>query len=191
MNTQAAQVERAALYLGDGGALAEMSIRVEGEIAGSVGLKLDSHGNLEIDGLQVAEKFRGQGVGNALVQMAVQVARQLRIERIVVQCSPHLGHAQTLYLRNGFVARSVIYQRNLNGATDPEPDVPPLDVVTLHQAQTAARWLQTIRLTGELMEAAKNFLDHHVHGDGAECEYAVPLRVAYDAYRDSFYSKPQ
>jgi putative acetyltransferase len=59
-------------------------------------------------GMMVDARWRGQGVGGALVRAVVDAARELGAHKIALQVWPHNTAARRLYLRHGFVEEGVL-----------------------------------------------------------------------------------
>ncbi len=59
-------------------------------------------------GMMVDSRWRGLGVGGALVRAAVVAARELGAHKLALQVWPHNDVARRLYLRHGFVEEGVL-----------------------------------------------------------------------------------
>jgi RimJ/RimL family protein N-acetyltransferase len=59
-------------------------------------------------GMMVAARWRGRGVGGALVRAAIDAARDLGAHKVALQVWPHNDAARRLYLRHGFVEEGVL-----------------------------------------------------------------------------------
>lgn len=68
-------------------------------------------------GMMVDAQWRGRGVGRALVQGAIQAARDLGAHKLELQVWPHNQAARRLYLTNGFVEEGLLRRqyRRRNG----------------------------------------------------------------------------
>ena len=75
---------------------------VEEEIAGTVALKYVEPGVYEFTKMAVDERFRGQKVGLALAEAAIEKARSLGAKKIILYSSTKLVPAITLYRKLGF-----------------------------------------------------------------------------------------
>ena len=84
-----------------GGAILMAS--VDDEIAGTVALKYVEPGIYEFTKMAVDERFRGQKVGLALAEAAVEKARMLGAKKIILYSSTKLVPAIRLYRKLGFV----------------------------------------------------------------------------------------
>lgn len=72
------------------------------EIAGTVALKYVSPGVYEFTKMAVDEKFRGQKVGLALAEAAIEKARELGAHKIILYSNTLLEAAISLYRKLGF-----------------------------------------------------------------------------------------
>ncbi len=59
-------------------------------------------------GMMVDARWRGRGVGGALVRSAIDAARDLGAHKVALQVWPHNTAARRLYLRYGFVEEGVL-----------------------------------------------------------------------------------
>jgi GNAT superfamily N-acetyltransferase len=84
-----------------GGAILMAS--VDEEIAGTVALKYVERGVYEFTKMAVDERFRGQKVGLALAEAAIEKARTLGAKKIILYSSTKLVPAISLYRKLGFV----------------------------------------------------------------------------------------
>jgi GNAT superfamily N-acetyltransferase len=84
-----------------GGAILMAS--VDNEIAGTVALKYVEPGVYEFTKMAVDEKFRGQKVGLALSEAAIDKAKTLGAKKIILYSSTKLIPALSLYKKLGFV----------------------------------------------------------------------------------------
>ncbi|MBA4056793.1 MAG: hypothetical protein C0490_18915 [Marivirga sp.] len=73
------------------------------EIAGTVALKYVSPGVYEFTKMAVEEKFRGHKIGLALAEAAIEKAKQLRADKIILYSNTKLAPAISLYRKLGFV----------------------------------------------------------------------------------------
>ncbi|HMG94256.1 MAG TPA: GNAT family N-acetyltransferase [Chryseolinea sp.] len=76
---------------------------VDEEIAGTVALKYVEPGVYEFTKMAVDEKFQGQKVGLALAEAALQKAKSLGAEKIILYSSTKLIPALSLYRKLGFI----------------------------------------------------------------------------------------
>jgi ribosomal protein S18 acetylase RimI-like enzyme len=83
------------------------------EIAGTVGLKLNDEGIFEFTKMAVDKKFRGLKIGQALAEAAIQKARELGAEKIILYSNTKQVPAIALYRKLGFVeiANDGLYER--------------------------------------------------------------------------------
>ena len=84
-----------------GGAILMAS--VDDEIAGTVALKYVEPGVYEFTKMAVDERFRGQKVGLALAEAAIEKAQTLGAKRIILYSSTKLVPAISLYRKLGFI----------------------------------------------------------------------------------------
>jgi len=75
---------------------------VDGEIVGHARVDLAPY-NVAGLGMMVDARWRGVGVGGALVRGAIDAARELGAHKLALQVWPHNDIARRLYLRHGFV----------------------------------------------------------------------------------------
>ena len=59
-------------------------------------------------GMMVDARWRGRGVGGALVRAAIDAARDLGAHKVALQVWPHNEAARRLYLRHGFVEEGTL-----------------------------------------------------------------------------------
>lgn len=72
------------------------------EIAGTVALKNVGHGIFEFTKMAVDQKFRGRKIGLALAVSAIEKARAMKAEKIILYSNTILAPAITLYKKIGF-----------------------------------------------------------------------------------------
>ncbi len=60
-------------------------------------------GSAALTSLWVDPRFRGRGLGSALIDAVVDWARERGLSQILLWVTDGNQHAETLYLRNGFV----------------------------------------------------------------------------------------
>jgi len=75
---------------------------VNDEIAGLVGLKKHDDHTFELTKMVVDEKHRGKGLGEALTKSAIEKARSLGANRIILYSHSSLGPALQMYRKIGF-----------------------------------------------------------------------------------------
>jgi ribosomal protein S18 acetylase RimI-like enzyme len=94
-----------------GGAIIMAS--VDKEIAGTVGLKLHSEGVYEFTKMAVDKKFRGLKIGLALAEAAIEKAKALGAQKIILYSNTKQVPAIALYRKLGFVeiANDGLYER--------------------------------------------------------------------------------
>ncbi|HEY5887172.1 MAG TPA: GNAT family N-acetyltransferase [Acidimicrobiales bacterium] len=74
---------------------------VDGALVGVLGLHLPPYLVADL-GMNVKDGFRGQGVGSALMERAIEWARDAGSHKIALQHWPHNDAAHALYLKFGF-----------------------------------------------------------------------------------------
>lgn len=84
-----------------GGAILIASL--DKEIAGTVGLKLNDDGIYEFTKMAVDKKFRGKKIGQALAEAAIQKAKELKAEKIILYSNTKQVPAIALYQKLGFI----------------------------------------------------------------------------------------
>jgi len=87
---------------------------LEKEIAGTVALKHIEHGIYELTKMAVDEKFRKQKLGHALAKTAIEKAKSLHAQKIILYSNTTLKPALNLYRKLGFVeiSNDMIYKRS-------------------------------------------------------------------------------
>jgi molybdopterin-guanine dinucleotide biosynthesis protein A/GNAT superfamily N-acetyltransferase len=73
------------------------------EVVGSIALRRIARREVELKRMYLRPAYRGRGVGQRLLEMALLWAREHRIERIVLDTTEQMEAARRLYERNGFV----------------------------------------------------------------------------------------
>jgi RimJ/RimL family protein N-acetyltransferase len=85
----------------------------QGRLVGEASAHL-SGGRADL-GMQVAEAYRGRGIGTALLSATVDWARANRAHKVTLQVWPHNEHARSLYEHFGFSEEGRLrrhYRRN-------------------------------------------------------------------------------
>jgi len=59
-------------------------------------------------GMMVDARWRGRGIGGALVRSAIDAARELGAHKLALQVWPHNDVARRLYLSHGFVEEGIL-----------------------------------------------------------------------------------
>lgn len=80
---------------------------LDGEIVGNIGVQAQPYGVAEL-GMLVADGYRGQGVGSALLEAGIEWAREKGMHKVALQMWPHNQPARTLYEKYGFVEEGVL-----------------------------------------------------------------------------------
>jgi ribosomal protein S18 acetylase RimI-like enzyme len=84
--------------------------------AGCVGLREFKGADCEMKRLYVRTKFRGSGIGRALVEASMAKARDLGYQRIVLDTLPGMLAALSLYRSLGFEDTEPYYPNPVTGA---------------------------------------------------------------------------
>ncbi len=84
-------VERGSLFVAE----------IDGELVGVLGMDLPPYLVADL-GMMVKDGFRGQGVGSALVERAIECARERGCHKVALQHWPHNTAARALYEKFGF-----------------------------------------------------------------------------------------
>jgi len=79
-----------------------MALDEAGEPVGCVALQALRDGGFEVAKMTTVERVRGQGVGRALMQRCVDVARELGAPRLYIETNSSLAPALALYRAFGF-----------------------------------------------------------------------------------------
>jgi putative acetyltransferase len=88
---EALDKERAAILVAEAG----------GRIVGHLGMDLAGYGVADF-GMLVADRWRGRGVGSALLRAAIDWAREAGAHKVALQVWPHNAAAIALYEKFGF-----------------------------------------------------------------------------------------
>ncbi len=80
-----------------------------GRLVAGVGFKHFDNTTAEVKRLYVQPAFRGQHLGEQLMQVLTDTTRQLGYQRLVLDTVPQTAFAQTLYQRMGFTPVSPYY----------------------------------------------------------------------------------
>jgi putative acetyltransferase len=80
------------------------------QLVGCVGFKHLDTATAEVKRLYVQTAFRGQQLGERLMQMLTDTTRELGYHRLVLDTVPQTAFAQTLYLRMGFTPIAQYYE---------------------------------------------------------------------------------
>jgi putative acetyltransferase len=79
------------------------------QLVGCVGFKHLDAATAEVKRLYVQPAFRGQQLGDQLMQVLTQTTRQLGYQRLVLDTVPQTVFAQTIYQRMGFTPIAQYY----------------------------------------------------------------------------------
>ena len=102
-----AQRERFLASVEESSEHASLVALVDDELVGHVYVELTPYKVAGL-GMMVDARWRGLGVGGALVRGAVDAARDLGAHKVALQVWPHNDVARRLYLRNGFVEEGIL-----------------------------------------------------------------------------------
>jgi ribosomal protein S18 acetylase RimI-like enzyme len=88
----------------------------DGEVIGSIHVGTSGHGYGEI-GMAIVHDWRGRGVGSALLEAAIEWARERRLHKLALGVFPHNAAGIALYRKYGFVeeGRRVKHYRRQSG----------------------------------------------------------------------------
>ena len=88
------------------GAIAAIS---DGKVIGQISLyrELGIYRHVAELGMSVAQAFRKQGVGTALIKAAIEWARRFEVDKLQLNVFPHNERAIQLYEKMGFVAEGL------------------------------------------------------------------------------------
>ena len=86
--------------IGKGGSI--LMARVDNKPVGTVALKFVSPGIYEFTKMAVDEQFRGKKIGKALADAAIEKARTLNAEKVILYSNTMLENAIALYRKIGF-----------------------------------------------------------------------------------------
>ena len=81
------------------------------EVVGSVALRPIAAREVELKRMYLRPAFRGRGIGQRLLDIALLWAREHGIERIVLDTTEEMAAARRLYERNGFARFADTAQR--------------------------------------------------------------------------------
>ena len=105
-------VDRAAQYArfleeATSDACASLVALVDDEVVGHARVDMAPYGVAGL-GMMVDARWRGRGVGGALVRAVIDAARDLGAHKVALQVWPHNEAARRLYLRHGFVEEGLL-----------------------------------------------------------------------------------
>lgn len=95
--------DRQRLRPGRPGTASFVAVDAGGTLVANLGIELARYGVASL-GMCVADGWRGQGVGRALMEAAIDWARSAGAHKVDLQVWPHNDAAQRLYEALGFVA---------------------------------------------------------------------------------------
>lgn len=80
---------------------------IDDQLVGHVAVEITTYKVVGL-GMMVDARWRGRGVGGALVRAAIDVARDMGAHKVALQVWPHNDVARRLYQRHGFVEEGVL-----------------------------------------------------------------------------------
>ena len=104
---RAAQRERFLLDVGPSTESASLVAVVGDEVVGHARVDVTPY-NVAGLGMMVDARWRGRGIGGALVRAAIDASRELGAHKLALQVWPHNEAARRLYLRHGFVEEGLL-----------------------------------------------------------------------------------
>jgi RimJ/RimL family protein N-acetyltransferase len=87
----AASIERGSMFVAE----------LDGEIVGNLGMEVPPYKVADL-GMLVKDGHRGQGIGSALLERAIEYAREQGCHKVALQHWPHNEWARGLYEKYGF-----------------------------------------------------------------------------------------
>lgn len=87
------------------------------EVAGCVGLRPLGERTGEVKRLYVPPRYRGRGVGLALMERVIAEARQIGYARLLLDTLPMMASARRLYAQLGFQPTSAYYHNPIAGTS--------------------------------------------------------------------------
>lgn len=95
------------LYTASGSVFIVAKDRLSGSCVGGAGIGplqglSPAEGLGEIRDLVVESSFRGHGIGARLLKRCLNEAKRIGYERLYLETTPQMEHAQKLFIRNGF-----------------------------------------------------------------------------------------
>jgi ribosomal protein S18 acetylase RimI-like enzyme len=99
------------------------------EIAGTVALRKMKSGDYELTKMAVDEKFRGKGIGEALIHGLIDRAKEMGLKRVILYSNTVLENAIRLYRRLGF--KEITLEKGLYERSDikMEIEIEPATVI--------------------------------------------------------------
>jgi putative acetyltransferase len=94
-------------HIGAPAGTASLAALVDDDLVGHAHVDLTPY-NVAGLGMMVDARWRGLGVGGALVRSAIDAARDMGAHKMALQVWPHNDVARRLYLRHGFVEEGVL-----------------------------------------------------------------------------------
>jgi N-acetylglutamate synthase-like GNAT family acetyltransferase len=77
--------------------------KLDDKVAGTVALLKVSEGIFELSKMAVSEEFQGRKIGNKLVEHCIEVARELKVKKVILYSNTKLENAIHLFRKFGFI----------------------------------------------------------------------------------------
>jgi RimJ/RimL family protein N-acetyltransferase len=102
-----AQRERFLEHVGEFTERASLVALADGQVVGHAAVEVTPY-NVAGLGMMVDARWRGRGVGTALVRAVIETTRELGAHKLALQVWPHNEAARRLYRREGFVEEGIL-----------------------------------------------------------------------------------
>ena len=90
--------------------------KCDGRMVGCVGIRPLEGDVCEMKRLYVSSEGRGNGIGTALVQMAIEEAKRIKYSKILLDTLSNMHAARSIYKNFGFEESEAYYNNPLDGA---------------------------------------------------------------------------
>ncbi|MCX6127830.1 MAG: GNAT family N-acetyltransferase [Proteobacteria bacterium] len=123
-------------YQDDGASYLVLRDRSLGRVIGGVGIRsfagLDAREHIgELRELVLAQDYRGLGLGQQILEASIQKAHQLEYQRLYLEATSEMRHAQNLFRRCGFRAVEFHRKGTVAESTESFPSYFVLEPLTL------------------------------------------------------------